>query len=84
MVTLGVSARKIKNYLHRYFLWWVHTATWSYEYLSKQFIAACWDITPAAYAAGLLITHLKKAGNLIPCDDLLLTGKGLLVAAMAA
>ena len=83
MVALGVSTRKIKKYLHRYFLWWVNTANWSYEYLIKQFIAVCWDLTPAAYAAGLLIRHIKKSDSLTP-DDLLPAGKGLLVAAIAA
>jgi len=62
----------------------VNTANWNYEYLSKQFIAMCWDIIPAAYAAGLLIRHIKKSGNLIPSDHLLSAENGLLVAAIAA
>jgi len=70
--------------LFRLFPWWVNTATWNYEYLSKQFIAMCWDIISAAYAAGLLIRYIKKSGNLILSDHLLSTENGLLVAAIAA
>lgn len=83
MVALGVSTRRIRNYLHCYFLWWVNTTTWNYEYLIKQFIAMCWNIIPAAYAAGLLIRRIRQSDTLT-CDDLLLAGDGRLVAAIAA
>jgi hypothetical protein len=44
-----------KNYLHHFVIWWGKaTEIWHYEELLQAFIETCWDIKPAAIAAGLL------------------------------
>ena len=64
MVTDEASPQQIKRYLHRFFLWWVIAAeTWTYEGLIKQFLHVCWDVNIAAYAAGLLIRHVRQSHN---------------------
>lgn len=51
------STQSIRNYLHRWALWWVNTAkSWTYEELLQWFYAVCWNQTAADYAAGL-VTH---------------------------
>ena len=62
MVALGISTRKIRNYLHRHFLWWVSaTKIWNYEELVQWFCDACFDITPVAFATGLLYSRIRKS-----------------------
>jgi hypothetical protein len=62
MVADGMSSRKIRNYLHRFCTWWVKTSTvWQYNEILWWFIKTCWDVGPAAYAAGLLAHYLTKS-----------------------
>ena len=62
MVIDGLSARRIRIYLHCWALWWVRTSqSWQYQELLKWFLEVCWDIGPAAYAAGLLQQAIKRA-----------------------
>ena len=62
MVVDGLSARRIRAYLHRWALWWVRTSqSWQYQELLGWFLEVCWDIGPAAYAAGLLQQAIKRA-----------------------
>jgi hypothetical protein len=66
MVQTGFSTRRIRSYLHRFVLWWVNaTRTWNYNELIRWFCKACFDITPAAYAAGLLLRDIKKSHNAV-------------------
>ncbi len=54
MIKDGLSATKIKRYLHLWTVWWVNTSeTWQYTELLDWFIRSCWNIAPAAFAAGL-------------------------------
>ena len=62
MVFDGMSTQFIRNYLHRWALWWVNTTeSWTYEELMRWFCAVCWEKTAAAYAAGLLGRHLTQS-----------------------
>lgn len=62
MVIDGLSAKRIKRYLHDWLCWWVKTSdTWQYHELIKWFVETCWDINPAAFAAGLLQRHFMKS-----------------------
>jgi len=62
MVNDGLSARQIKLYLHRFVLWWVNTTrTWNYEELIQWFCDACFDVTHAAFAAGLLFRRIRES-----------------------
>lgn len=64
MVIDEVSPRRIRNYLHRWVTWWVNaTRTWNYNELIQWFCTACFDITPATYAAGLILRDLRKSHN---------------------
>lgn len=64
MVNSGLSAHRIRSYLHRWVLWWVRTSnSWSYQELLEWFLHVCWDVTPAAYAAGLLQQAVKDSGQ---------------------
>ena len=55
MVADGLSAQRIKRYLHRWTLWWVRTSdSWQYEELLEWFLRVCWDEGPAAFAVTLL------------------------------
>lgn len=71
MVTIGISTKLIRCYLHQFLLWWTKTSaeTWQYQELISWFVESCWDITPAAYAAGLdaalsqQITHRDAVGR---------------------
>ena len=64
MVIDGLSAQRIRCYLHRWATWWVRTAqSWQYQDLLGWFLNVCWDITPAAYAAGLLHQSASKAAD---------------------
>lgn len=55
MVFDGISTQRIRNYLHRWCLWWVRTSDfWAYSELLKEFMNSCWDVSHAAIAAGLL------------------------------
>ena len=62
MVTDGFSARQIRNYLHRFVLWWTKTIKiWNYAELLMQFCSACYDIQPIAIAMQLVTKHLNKS-----------------------
>lgn len=73
MVNDGVSLQKIRNYLHHFIIWWVKTVEiWNYEELLYSFIGTCWEIKPAAIAAGLLqkrATLLGKFSASLDCLD---------------
>lgn len=62
MVLDGLSANRIKNYLHRWVLWWLHTTgIWNFDELLNWFIRYCWDNNPAiSVAAGLLREHESR------------------------
>lgn len=54
MVISGLSSLKIRNYLHRWLVWWTTTSTtWQYQELLQQFINVCWDEQATAYASAL-------------------------------
>ena len=64
MVNSGVSPCRIRIYLHRWSTWWVGTAqSWQYQKLLEWFLNVCWDLKPAAYAAGLLHHAMIKTAN---------------------
>lgn len=82
MVSSGFSTRHIRSYLHRFVLWWANTTkTWNYAELIKWFYDACFDITPAAYAAGLLLRRIRELHS---WTVFYLLHAGLAVAADAA
>ena len=55
MVNSGVSLRRIRSYLHHFVIWWSKIVeTWRYEKLLEWFVCTCFEIEPAAIAAGLL------------------------------
>lgn len=61
MVTIGLSTKRIRRYLHQFLLWWGKTSeTWQYQELIGWFVQSCWDLMPAAYAAGLLQRYITK------------------------
>jgi hypothetical protein len=60
MVIDGTSSRRIRNYLHRWVMWWTTTSTtWQYQELLQRFIDVCWDSTAATYATAQACHHLK-------------------------
>jgi hypothetical protein len=60
MVTIGLSTKLIRRYLHQFLLWWTKTSgTWQYQELLSWFVKSCWDINPAAHAAGLLQRYVN-------------------------
>ncbi len=62
MVTDGASPRHIRKYLARWIQWWNETVDdWSKNKLIQWFCLACFDITPAGYAAGLLLRQVRKS-----------------------
>lgn len=64
MVIDEVSLRQIRNYLHRWILWWQNTSdTWQYQELLQRFIDTCWRIDIQGYAAGLYQLHLNESQN---------------------
>jgi hypothetical protein len=66
MVIDGTSSRRIRNYLHRWITWWVNaTRIGNYNELIQWFCKACFDINPAAYAAGLLLRDIRKSHNAV-------------------
>jgi hypothetical protein len=67
MVFDGFSDQRIKNYLHRWVLWWLRTTTiWKYDELLQWFIQSCWQNNPATViGAGLLEQHELR--QLHPC-----------------
>ena len=72
MVIDGLSARRIRRYLHRWVTWWVRTTeSWQYQDLLEWFLQVCWDFNPAAYAAGLLHHDLIKSCQVpgLPAQD---------------
>lgn len=77
MVTDGASPRQIRKYLARWIQWWNGTVDdWSKDKLIQWFCQACFDITSAAYAAGLLLRHVRKARTSLvghPDRDIVLT-----------
>lgn len=72
MVNTGVSLRIIRRYLHNFVIWWVNaTKIWRYEEILSSFIETCWEINPAAIAAGLL---QKRVTILHTCPALMAAG----------
>ena len=64
MIYTGFSTRSIRAYLHRYILWWVNASTtWLYHELIEWFIETCWDLYPAAYAAGLRQRYFMQSNT---------------------
>ena len=64
MVTDGISAHCIRNYLHRWALWWCRTSEiWQYDELLKWFIESCWENNPATEAAMWLLFYHSKSNN---------------------
>lgn len=62
MVFDGMSTRRIRSYLHRWAVWWVKTSSvWQYSEILMWFIETCWDVKPAAHAAGLLNRCVKES-----------------------
>lgn len=62
MVFDGLSAQRIRNYLHRWVAWWVMTSeTWQYQELLRWFIDVCWHVPTAHYAAGLYQLYFKRS-----------------------
>lgn len=80
MVIDGLSARRIRNYLHRWVTWWVRTTGWQYPDLLEWFLQVCWDFNPAAYAAGLLhhVTLPPTPAQVLPSQELGATAYDLL------
>ena len=67
MVADGLSARQIRNYLARWSQWWQNTTTiWSTNKLIQWFCKACWDLTPAVYAAGILLRRIRESHTHLP------------------
>lgn len=61
MVIDGSSTQQIRNYLHRWVMWWAITSeTWQHQELLNWFLDVCWDANIAAHAASLLQRHLIK------------------------
>lgn len=60
-----------------------HQGIWNYEELIKWFCGACFDITPAAYAAGLLLRRIKTSLR-VADYHLLAIGRADAVEAIAA
>ena len=82
MVLTGFSTRRIRSYLHHFVLWWVNTTKiWNYEEIIKWFYDACFDMTPAAHAAGLMLRRIRESHS---WTDYHLLGDGLVGAAIAA
>ena len=64
MVADGLSAQKIRHYLHRWVMWWAMTSdTWGYQELLQRFIEVCWHTPAAQYAAGLYHLRLTLSDN---------------------
>ena len=62
MVTDGASPRHIRKYLARWIQWWNETVDdWSKSELIRWFCRVCFDITPAAYAVGLLLRQVRES-----------------------
>lgn len=66
MVSIGLSTKRIRRYLHQFLLWWVKTIeSWTYQELVIWFVEACRDIYPVAHAGALLYGYFNKLGMLI-------------------
>jgi hypothetical protein len=62
MVTDGASPRQIRKYLARWIQWWNKTVDdWHKNKLIQWFCHACFDVVPAAYAAGLLLCQIRES-----------------------
>ncbi len=62
MVTDGASPRHIRKYLARWIHWWNETVDdWSKNKLIQWFCRACFEVIPAAYAAGLLLCQIRQS-----------------------
>jgi len=82
MVHFGFSTLCIRRYLHRFVLWWVNTTKiWNYEEIIGWFCDVCFDVNPAAYAAGLLLRRIRESHTWTGCH---LLGDGLVAAVIAA
>jgi hypothetical protein len=55
MVDTGFYTQRVRSYLRKWALWWATTtSTWQFAELLHWFIESCWELPPAAIAAGLL------------------------------
>lgn len=62
MVLDGLSAQRIRSYLHRWVAWWAMTSeTWQYQEILRWFIDVCWHEPTAYYAAGIAQLHFKRS-----------------------
>lgn len=62
MVLDGLSAQRIRNYLHRWVARWAITSnTWQYQELLRWFTDVCWHETAAHYAAALYRLHFTQS-----------------------
>lgn len=62
MVEDGFSTVKIRRYLYQWAMWWARTSeVWELKELIEWFIESCWDIVPAAYAAGTMKHHVIES-----------------------
>lgn len=65
MVNDGVSLPRIRNYLHRFVLWWQKTSTeWSYQNILRTFVSTCKIPAPAGIAADLFRRATSQVGVL--------------------
>lgn len=63
MVTIGLSTKQIRSYLHQFLLWWAKTIdAWTYQELVIWFVEACYDIYPIAHAAAVWQSYFNKLG----------------------
>lgn len=68
MVTIGLSTKQIRRYLHQFLLWWVKTIeSWTYQELVIWFVEACRDSCPVAHAMALLQSYFKKLDTSFFC-----------------
>ena len=62
MVLDGLSAQRIRNYLHRWVAWWAMTSnTWQYQELLQWFLNVCWQEQVTAYAVALYHLCISKS-----------------------
>src|SRR5271168_4832646 len=69
MVIDGTSSRRIRNYLHRWVMWWTTTSTtWHYQEFLQCFIDVCWHEPATAYATALSCLHIKSGHTSPPVE----------------
>ncbi|HAT6367267.1 TPA: hypothetical protein F7068_06495 [Legionella pneumophila] len=74
MVIDGISSCRIRNYLHRWTMWWTNTSTtWQYQELLQHFINVSWHGQVTGYATALSCRHQLRLLHTGSADEL---GKG--------